>query len=156
MCYNFSSSKKNKLLPRDVFFSSARKFIFDCPVCKHEFDTQLSSIRGNGHSCPYCASQKLCDDDDCIYCFNKSFASHKKSEHWSDDNILTPRQVFKGSRKKYKFDCPDCKRSFSMRPNHINYGSFCSHCVNKTEHLLLKFLEDNFDTKIKHQKKFDW
>ena len=149
-------SEKNKLSALDVFLSSDRKFIFDCPNCKHEFDIRLANISHSDHFCPYCSSQKLCNDANCIFCFNKSFASHKKSEHWSGDNILTPRQVFKGSRKKYKFDCPDCERSFSMCPNHINYGSFCSHCVNKTEHLLLKFLEDNFDTKIKHQKKFDW
>ena len=44
--------------------------------------------------CPNSNRIKLCSDDDCQICFNKSFASHEKSKYWSDDNITIPRLVF--------------------------------------------------------------
>jgi very-short-patch-repair endonuclease len=162
-------SDKNELSPLDVFNTSTKKYIFDCNKCKHEFEIQLYSIRNNINCCPYCSSQRLCDNTKCVYCFNKSFASHEKSKDWCSENNITPRQVFKGSKKKYKFKCSTCKHTFEKRPNHINYDSYCPCIKNKTELLLLDFLKKFFDislqgetasqlgpTEIEHQKKFKW
>ena len=37
--------------------------------------------------------------------YEESFASHEKAQYWSDKNELKPKQVMKGSHKKYIFDC---------------------------------------------------
>ena len=50
----------------------------------------------------------MCYEDDCNYCFDKSFASHVKSKYWSDKNKVKPREVFKSTDSKYFFDCNFC------------------------------------------------
>ena len=52
---------------------------------------------------------------------------------WSLKNKLKPRQVFKGSDKKYIFDCDDCGNEFEMSVSHFVQGKRCNICKNKTE-----------------------
>ena len=68
-CFNksFSShpkakywSDKNTLLPREVFKSSAKKILFDCNKCNHEFSISLNKISCLTRWCSYCACKKLC------------------------------------------------------------------------------------------------
>ncbi len=42
--------------------------------------------------------------------FERSFASHIKSQYWSDKNEIKPRDVCKSSNKKYLFDCPEASQ----------------------------------------------
>lgn len=44
-------SKKNKIKPREVFKSSAIKFIFNCEICGHEFKCRLDNIKSRNQSC---------------------------------------------------------------------------------------------------------
>lgn len=44
--------------------------------------------------------------------FEKSFASHPKSEFWSIKNTMKPRELYKGSTKKIIFDCT-CNHEFN-------------------------------------------
>lgn len=121
-------SKENDISPRNVFKSSGKKYKFDC-ICNHTFEKSLSDIAKNGW-CPYCANPpiKLCDDDNCITCYNKSFASCSKAKYWSKENKLTTRQVFKSSNNKYKFDC-ECGHKFQIIPSSIIfYNRWCSYC----------------------------
>ena len=69
------------------------KYWFDCPGCEHTFESILSDIQ-NGGWCGYCASNRLCDKDDCNSCFKKSFASNEKAGWWSEKNGIKPRDVF--------------------------------------------------------------
>jgi very-short-patch-repair endonuclease len=80
-----------------------------------------------GYWCQYCANKKLCDDEKCIECFNKSFASQPKSKYWSDKNILSTRQVFKSSNEKYIFDCK-CGHEFETILSNVFGGSWCPFC----------------------------
>jgi hypothetical protein len=81
-----------------------------------------------------CKSQKLCEDEECKECFNKSFASNEeKARYWSDKNVLTPRQVFKNSDNNYFFDC-NCGNTFvGSLGNASSKNVFCPYCVNKTD-----------------------
>ena len=107
--------------------------------------------------CIYCANRKLCEDKDCKICFEKSFASHKKSKNWSTANKITPRQVIKYSHKKYIFDCNECNQDIILSISHIMRNVWCSCSKNKTELKLFKWLEENFtNIKIQRQVKFDW
>ena len=113
-----------------VSYATHKKYLFFCPVCEHEFETSPNAITG-GSFCGYCTNKRLCDDDDCNYCFEKSFAVSDKAENWSDKNDVLPRNVFLSTHKKYIFVCPDCKHEFLTSPNYISDGNFCAYCTNK-------------------------
>jgi len=153
-CFNksFASNPKeiywhssNKLKPREVFNFSKNKYKFNCDKCHHVFIYQLRTV-SNGSWCQYCAGKKLCDEQNCNDCFNRSFASHPKSKFWHVDNKLKPREVFRNCYKKYKFNCDKC-HVFESSPNSItNIKSWCPKCVYKTEKKLLEYLKNTFDS----------
>jgi len=149
-------SSKNEKKPNDLFKNSNKKFWFDCPHCKHSFDSRLSSIV-IGSWCPFCSNppKKICDDVECISCFDKSFASHEKSRYWSDKNTEKPRNIFNSSHTKYWFDCVKCKHSFDSSLNAINRGVWCPFCINKTEAKLYEKILDKYSSLIR-QFKQEW
>ena len=122
-------SYKNKLTVRNVFRGGDKKYIFNCG-CGHKFETLVRHISSNKW-CPYCSTppQKLCNDKNCISCFNKSFASHEKSKYWSKKNKTTPREEFKNSNKFFIFDCI-CGHEFSDKLNHIFCKRWCPYCAS--------------------------
>ena len=97
------------------------------------FNIRLDSV-SRGRWCPYCANMKLCNN--CEDCFNKSFASHEKAKFWhpTKNNIIkkgifsdwieeiAPRQIFKGSNKKYWFTCDKCNHDFNIMVNDVTRG----------------------------------
>ena len=97
-------SKKNNISPEQVSKNTREKYLFDC-ICGHEILIALNNI-SSGYWCPYCSipCKKLCDNVDCDFCFEKSFASHEKSKFWSCKNNTIPRHILKGTGKKYLFD----------------------------------------------------
>ena len=162
-CYNksFAShpraifwSDKNDMLPNNIFKYSHKKCWFNCN-CGHEFECILSDISHNNSWCSYCGtpSRKLCIND-CISCFNKSFASEEKSKYWSIKNLLLPREVFKSSAKKYWFNC-NCGNEFETRVSHVTSGVWCAKCRYKTEDKILIILTKVFPL-ISSQVKFEW
>jgi very-short-patch-repair endonuclease len=147
-------SEKNELKPREVFKNSYIKYLFNCD-CNHEFESILSNI-SKGIWCPYCSEpgNKLCSNEDCKSCFEKSFASHKKAKYWSEKNELKPRDVFLSSGNKYFFIC-EKKHIFDCSLNCILRNIWCPLCVNKTEEKLFQVLIINYPN-IKHQFKANW
>ena len=132
--------EENKLKPRDVFKSSSKKYKFNCDVCNHDFYSSLCNVSRLNNWCPYCSNQKLCNKEDCNYCYNNSFASYQektsndklKIECWHEENKLKPRQVFKKSNKKYKFNCDKCNHDFYSCLNMISGRNiWCHYCSNK-------------------------
>ena len=125
-------SIRNERKPNEVALNSHKKFWFDCE-CGHQFESSLLNINQANNWCPYCANKKLCDNDNCKSCFVNSFASHEKSNYWSNENELIPRQVFRGTdRKKFKFKCDKCVHSFEMILKEISsQGHWCSYCSHQ-------------------------
>jgi very-short-patch-repair endonuclease len=151
-------SNKNKIKPRQTFRSSANQYWFDCNKCNHSFKMSPHQIVNNNNWCTYCASYKLCDNDDCNFCFNKSFASHPKSVYLSSKNKIDARQIFKYSCIKYLFDCDVCNKSFKAAISNVtSRNSWCPYHINKTEKILLDWLESTYKKyTIVYQPKFDW
>ena len=83
-----------------------------------------------GSKTKICSLRTLCDDESCLECFKKSFASDERSDQWSDKNDKEPRQVFKNSHLKYFFDCDICGHEFEMRLYSVTRGSWCGYCNN--------------------------
>ena len=164
-CWDY---EKNELKPRDVFKSSTKKFYFKCDVCFHSFKSSPNSITSTSQSwCPYCSSTKLCQSDSCERCFNKSFLSYKeltakgklKVECWDyHKNMLNPRNLFKGTLKKFYFKCDQCFNSFQSSINNITgKNQWCPYCKNKTEGKFKTWFHKKYPNhKIKSQPKYDW
>ncbi len=153
--------KRNQDSPRDVTLYSRKKCWFKCKKCAHSFLKQIFTITQLKTWCPFCSNTKLCDDDDCKWCFDRSFASIKDKilSCWlQNKNDKTPRQVFKyASTKKYWFRCNICYSEFNQRPCDIRQGSWCPKCKNKTEKKFYDFLLTLFKkSDIQRQPKFDW
>lgn len=140
-CFNksFASNPKSKCIVEDseiiarlVFKSSGKKCVFVCDNCCHSFESTLNSV-DRGRWCPYCCvpPKQLCDKEDCKECFEISFASHHKSHFWSATNTLKPRDVFKNSHTKYKFNCESCNHEFDCVLNDVVQGSWCLYCGKK-------------------------
>ena len=126
-------SSKNIGCPADYALNSHKKCWFDCD-CGHSFERVLKEINLAKSWCPYCVKpvKKLCEDQQCNTCFEKSFASHEKSKYWSNKNELKPRQVANKSHKKYWFDCINCHHIFqSILSDITQNNSWCSYCSNR-------------------------
>lgn len=135
-------SPKNKLKPRKIFKYTNHKYLFNCHICHHEFELQLSSISRDDYWCYYCSSRKkqLCSNESCEHCYNNSFASHEKAKFWSSKNTLKQRDIIKNSCEKFLFNCDICNNEFKISPLKIvTRNQWCSICVNKTESKLYDF-----------------
>ena len=139
-CWNVQ--KNVDMRPRDVAISSTKKAWFDCDTCEHSFECSLGNIK-IGRWCPYCAIplKKLCPDDDCQPCFDKSFASCIKLTRsgkrildcWNvQKNVdMRPRDVAISSTKKAWFDCDICRHTFASYPSGVSNGTWCQYCAGK-------------------------
>jgi very-short-patch-repair endonuclease len=123
-------SSKNTLQPRSIMNGSNEQFWFNCETCKHEFQMKLRYVK-QGCWCQICAGKVRCIDENCKYCFNKSFASHPKSKYWSKKNNISPRFVAGHAAVKYCFDCDVCKHEFWITPSDVHHNFWCSFCANK-------------------------
>lgn len=128
-------SKKNELTPRQVFKNSAKKYIFDCHNCGHEFIKSLCNITSGKGWCSYCSNppKKLCDNPVCNHCFKNSFASHPQSQNWSNKNKLEVRLVFRSTSKKYWFNCEECSHEYLQSTNAISAGKKCPFCSDQVQ-----------------------
>ncbi len=130
----FWDYQKNEKSPREISKSANMKYWFKCQTCRHGFDMRLGDITNGGCWCPYCSIpiKKLCKDD-CSFCYNRSFASHEKSNSWDyEKNEKTPKQVAKSTDDKYWFKCQKCKHCFDIRLSDItNGGCWCPYCGGK-------------------------
>ena len=62
--------------------------------------------------------------------FENSFASHTRSNCWSDKNKKQPRECYKSTHSKYWFDC-NCGHAFESSLHHITNGCWCPYCSHK-------------------------
>jgi very-short-patch-repair endonuclease len=124
-------SDKNIIKPSNIYKSSHKKYWFNCDKCSHEFEIRLDKITNRNQWCSYCSSTKLCENEECKECFEKSFASHFKSKFWSNNNELNSRQVFKSSStNKYWFNCDKCSHTFDCTTGNVSNGFWCPYCSN--------------------------
>jgi very-short-patch-repair endonuclease len=123
-------SSQNDIRAIQVTKSSNKKYKFDCGDCGHEILISLCNIT-NGQWCKYCNRDGLCDAEDCLFCYQKSFASHPMAEAWSTQNEITPRQIMRRSDKKFWFTCADCKHLFSSALYSINNDKHCPFCTSQ-------------------------
>ena len=124
-------SKINTINPIDIYQGSVIKVWFDCDNCKHNFQKSLYDVKRGGW-CPYCSGdicRKLCDNNNCEYCFNKSFISIYNSKYIVD-KLINPRYIIKNNREKYDFKCNKCNHTFKATPKSVTEGYWCPYCYH--------------------------
>jgi len=127
-------SAANPRTARMAFLNQNAVAVFTCKVCLHALKISPSNVN-IGHWCSYCANQKLCEDEECQMCFDKSMASHPSSEFWSAKNELKLRQVFKHGHRRAWFNCI-CGHEFRAFIGDITRNrSWCGYCSNPPKHL---------------------
>ena len=159
ICFNksFISNEKSKFLnnkninPRELLKGSNKKYDFKCDKCSHMFEASLNNINNN-RWCPYCSNNKLCEDDTCKICLEKSFVSHKMALYWNyeKNNNINPRTIFKNSHKPYYFNCEKCEHIYHQQLDVVNKGIGCGYCCSPPKQLC-----DNEECKLCFEKSFE-
>ncbi len=84
--------------PRNITIRSGKQLIMKCPTCFHIYPCSPHLLKG----CRFCTNQALCENDDCLTCFEKSLASRhfdgiekfkefkRLLESGSTDEVLRP------------------------------------------------------------------
>jgi very-short-patch-repair endonuclease len=142
LVYKFSD--KNIIKPKEIFLRSNDKYIFNCEICNHEFNSRIADFKTDKLNCPYCAKKVLCENNGCLFCFNNSFASHEKSVFFSNKNNIETNKIFKKTHTKYIFNCNECNNEFISSPEIISSGCWCPICKHKTEKILYKWLCEKY------------
>jgi very-short-patch-repair endonuclease len=137
---------KNKGNPRDYFKNTHDKFYFICINCDHSLYKNLSDITSRDKGCVYCTNQELCGILSCIFCLNKSLASHEDVRLYSSKNELPAHQVAISSNMKCIFNCDFCPLETVRSVSDFTYGGCrCICSINKTETKLFTYLQDNYN-----------
>jgi len=123
------------------------KVDFKCDVCFHVFPISLNSVT-SGKWCYMCTSKwKHCGVDTCTFCFERSLESYtgltlndkKKVDFTVNKADL---RLALGSDTKVKFKCDVCSHVFPMKLANVSRGNWCPTCKNKTELMVLNFLQE--------------
>jgi very-short-patch-repair endonuclease len=146
-------TKNGELTPINITKHNHKKCWFICNTCPHPNLISIAHV-SDGRWCPYCSipTKKMCDNDNCNHCFERSFASHEKSKFWhpTKNGEKTPRKTFKKSNQKFWFKCDTCNNDFDDTLSHVSLGRGCPICKNKTEKKLFEFLKNNYKNVHKH------
>ena len=136
------------ITPRDVCLYGKYSGKFKCPECNHIFNTKLYNIVYNTW-CPYCSGNKHCNNNDCSFCYKKSFQYIIDTNPDIQKNMLiiypqkqTARQLTHSTKKKVTCICKTCSTKSLKTIAKITSGRSCSICKNKTEKKLLEWLNN--------------
>jgi YHS domain-containing protein len=161
-------TKNGVTIPRNIFQNASSRYWFKCNNCYHSFNSTPNNMIRTNCWCPYCSipCTKLCNNIECNFCFDNSFASFKgktsnnklkvKCWDYEKNKNVKPQNVTKGTEVKYWFNCDVCTHSFNTRINSITKESWCPLCKNKTEAKFLNWLKSNYTYEITYQPKYDW
>lgn len=75
-------STENELKPEQVYLKSNKIFKWDCLTCNHIYNQSPDTKNSKKARCPYCSNppQKLCEDNNCEECFNKTLYDNHQLE----------------------------------------------------------------------------
>ncbi len=132
--------------PRHIFQHSGKTQWFTCNTCNHDINLRVAEVTCRTGWCGYCSTptKRLCHDVQCVFCHNKSFASHPRAVYWHPtlNKKKIPRNVCKFSNVKYWFQC-QCGNDFNMRLNNVtsSNNNWCPRCsTGRTEKLVGEIL----------------
>ena len=91
----------------------------------------LHSIH-NGSDCKYCNGKYLCENLECVFCHEKTFAflSPERSKDWSEKNEKGPDRVFNSSNDIFLFNCKQCNHEYDMSAANASRQG-CPYCAKQ-------------------------
>ena len=119
-------TKNGELTVNDVTAGSTKKAWWMCEK-GHEWEAVISS-RNRGNMCPYCAGQKVCDDNS-LANLNPELA---KEWHPTRNGDLTPKDVTPGSNKKVWWLCEN-GHEWETQINNRRNDRGCRQCCKKSD-----------------------
>lgn len=151
-------SEKNTLQPVEVTLASNIPRLFECEVCSHTFESPPNFVTRTtvqASWCPYCAGKRLCEDAQCVFCFQRSFAAHPRSKFWFHDRNgdVKPRDKAMGTDQKFWFRCEN-NHEWKVCLSSVKAGKWCPGCRNKTERTVGEWLATKF--LVEREKGFPW
>jgi hypothetical protein len=137
----WDNEKNGEIKPINIFRKTNKKYWFQCDVCYHTFENTPNHITSRSDWCNYCSGKKLCDKNDCNFCFNKSFASYDgktpngklKVDCWDykKNGEIKPINICKHAHIKTYFICDICNKSWGTAIYNISIHNWCPHCKGK-------------------------
>lgn len=122
---NLWDKKKNEKSPKEVSYSSQKKYYFKCSK-GHEWQEYVYTlIKKNG--CPYCNKRKVCKE------YNLAIVKPKVAALWDyEKNFpVKPEEVYPSGSDKYWWKCPN-GHSFQRKLNSIQGDvNRCPYCTHK-------------------------
>lgn len=144
-------SYKNKYKANEISKGSNLKAIWNCQLCKNEYNMEISNKTVLNYGCPYCSGYRV-NETNCLWTTHPEIAKllFDKSEGF---------RVTHGSDKKLKFLCEECNHVSDKAINKVKkYGFSCSNCsdgISYPEKFMSNLLRQlNIDFEV--QKTFDW
>lgn len=140
-CFNrsFASHPKSKYIvdksidPFTLTLNSNKSVLFNCEICNHDFKAIIQNVVRHNNWCSYCGGNKLCNNESCIPCYNKSLASFSNIELVFNYNTNTkiPRQIFRHAKEKVNLVCYTCSHNYSRAVHKIkdNNWNKCRYCT---------------------------
>ncbi len=159
---NWNKEKNGDITPRNICKGTSKEYYFDCKECEHTYEMPVSCITTNNVGCPYCNGNRLCNDNECNWCHERSFASHEKAKYWNNENNgdIKPRDIVKGTQTKYWFNCDSSHNhpSFEISPSKMSRGDWCHLCGNLKKAEYRRKTTEQFveEAKQKHGDKYDY
>lgn len=115
----------------------ADKFLkFERNVCKDVFESRGCDMDRPGRKSigSHCARTKLCADETCQPCFNRSLASSARAAFFVSSNSgKSPRQLAKGTHEMCAWQCNKCPHQFFVTPHAVTskVPTWCPYCAGK-------------------------
>ena len=117
-------------LPKS-FILEGREYFFDHDK-KPKMDTIEQILNVNDLKDTGCRNPRgVCNNLECLHCYNKSLLGHPKGIYYSSKNEKHPRYLPLGSNKKVLMNCDRCLHDFKMDPSHLREGNWCPYCARK-------------------------
>ena len=121
-------SEENELKPTEVLFGSTLKVKWVCrrnPT--HKWEAAVYSRTKYNSDCPYCASQKVMKGFNDLATTDALLA-----QEWSNENIIKPTHITRGSTRKIKWICPvNPLHKYEATPNDRTSGKNCPYCAGR-------------------------
>jgi hypothetical protein len=119
-------TKNGDLKPTGVAPKSSEKVWWKCEK-EHEWPATVSN-RSNGRGCPYCAGQKVCEDNNLEFLY----PNLAKEWHPTKNGDLNPSDVTPGSHQKVWWKClKKPKHEWPATVNNRARGSGCPYCAGQ-------------------------
>lgn len=112
--------------PEDFSYGSKVRAWWDCPRCQRRYKASICSRTGKNHTaCPYCASQKVCEDN----ALSVLRPAVSREWHPQKNGKLKPSDVMRSSSKMVWWFCGTCKHEWQATINaRTSVGTCCPAC----------------------------